>query len=350
MPIDEPRWWYGDAWPAMALLLQPAGAVYARVTQARFRRAIPYRSRLPVICVGNLVAGGAGKTPLALWIARYLQEQGHTPAFLSRGYGGRIIGPHKVDPLIETARDVGDEPLLLAQTAPTVVARDRAAGARMIEDTAATHIIMDDGLQNPGLAKDLSLAMIDGTRWIGNGRVIPAGPLRAPLAYQAGLADALVIGEAGGRGESGGTAESGPTESMLPDPLRRAFSCPVLRAYRTAEDPTEDMRRKVWIAFAGIGRPEGFFEMLEANGAQIAVRVPFADHHPFTQGDAERLLALAATHKAGLITTEKDWVRLPADCGALGRLKAMARALKLRLVFSAGDEARLQDLLAGLVR
>ena len=303
-----------------------------------YRRARPYRSRLPVICVGNLVAGGAGKTPLALWIARHLQEQGHAPTFLSRGYGGNLTGPHRVDPRIDTAREVGDEPLLLAQTATTVIARNRAAGARMIEDTPATHIVMDDGLQNPGLAKDLSLAMIDGARWIGNGRVIPAGPLRASLAFQAGLVDALVIGG------------SGVADAPLPGALRQHFSCPMIRARRQIDGSTGDLRSRPWIAFAGIGRPEGFFEMLDASGAKITVRVPFADHHPFSQVDAERLLDLAETHHAGLITTEKDWVRLPSDTGALGRLKAAAKTLKLRLAFSENDEARLNELLAGLIR
>jgi tetraacyldisaccharide 4'-kinase len=338
MLIEEPRWWYGSAWPGLATLLQPVAAVYGRVAEARYRRTRPYRSRLPVICVGNLVAGGTGKTPLALWIARHLQAQGHAPAFLSRGYGGSRTGPHRVDPVLDMAPDVGDEPLLLAQTASAFIARDRAAGARMIEGTDATHIIMDDGLQNPGLAKDLSLAMIDGARWIGNGRVIPAGPLRAPLAFQAGLVDALVIGETGNSGQD------------LPALLSRHFSCPVLWARRMPDGCAIDLRDKPWVAFAGIGRPEGFFQMLEEDGARIAARVPFADHHPFSQGDAERLIALAETHHAGLITTEKDWVRLLADTGALGRLKTAAQTLKLQFIFSENDQIRLQGLLARLIR
>jgi tetraacyldisaccharide 4'-kinase len=338
MPIDEPRWWYGSARPGLATLLQPAATVYGRVAESRYRRARSYRSRLPVICVGNLVAGGTGKTPLALWIARHLQDKGYTPTFLSRGYGGRLTGPYRVNPAFDTAREAGDEPLLLAQTAPAFIARDRAAGARMIEKTDATHIIMDDGLQNPGLAKDLSLAMIDGARWIGNGRVIPAGPLRAPLEFQAGLVDALVIGG------------PGTSEQTLPGSLGRHFSCPVLWAQRQIDGSTDDLCSLPWIAFAGIGRPEGFFEMLEADGAKIAARMPYEDHHPFSQGDAKRLLALAETHHAGLITTEKDWVRLPADAGALGHLKAAAKVLKLRLAFSETDEALLKGLLAGVIR
>lgn len=338
MPIEEPRWWYGSAWPGLATLLQPVAAVYGRVADARYRRVKAYRSRLPVVCVGNLVAGGTGKTPLALWIAHHLQEQGHAPVFLSRGYGGSRTGPHRVDPALDTAPDVGDEPLLLAQTAPAFIARDRAAGARMIEGTGATHIIMDDGLQNPGLAKDLSLAMIDAARWIGNGRVIPAGPLRASLAFQAGLVDALVIGG------------SGTFYQTLPETLGRHFTCPVLCARRTASGSTQDLRRTPWIAFAGIGRPEGFFQMLEESGARIADRVSFADHHTYSQGDAERLLTLAKAHQAGLITTEKDWVRLSSDSGPLGRLKTAAQTLKLQLVFSENDQTRLQDMLAGLIR
>lgn len=338
MPIEEPRWWYGPSWPAMATLLQPVAALYGGMALVRYRRARPYRSRLPVICAGNLVAGGAGKTPLALWIVRHLQQQGHRPAFLSRGYGGRLVGPHKVDPLNDTAHDTGDEPLLLAQSAPTIIARDRAAGARMIEATAATHIVMDDGLQNPGLTKDLSLAMVDAARWIGNGRVIPAGPLRTALPFQAKLVDALIIGG------------SDTDHSELPRALQDHFSCPVIQARRIAENKTDELHRQPWIAFAGIGRPAGFFEMLEANGARIAVRVPFADHHPFTPSDAQSLLTLAQTHDAGLITTEKDWVRLSQGSGVLGHLKASANVLKLRLTFSESDEARMRDLLAGLAR
>jgi tetraacyldisaccharide 4'-kinase len=345
MPIKEPRWWYDTGNGAgaagrrgMALALGPAAHLYGRIAVRRFSRATPYRSRLPVICIGNLVAGGTGKTPLALHIALMLQASGAKPAFLSRGHGGCLLGPHRVDPISDTAADVGDEPLLLAQAAPTVIARDRVAGARLIEATEATHIVMDDGLQNPFLRKDLSIAVIDGERWIGNGLTIPAGPLRAPLGFQAGLVDAVVISAA---------AVSGP-RPVLPGALRGLFKVPVLVAERRADGDVDWLRQRSWIAYAGIGNPGGFFAMLEKHGARLAARVPFADHHPFSAIDARRLLTLAGTHGAGLVTTAKDLVRIAADGAELTRLKSQSRTLPLSLALSQSDTALLSSLLANL--
>src|SRR6476661_643641 len=195
--LDEPSWWYAPAPGRLAMLLQPLGAIYGRVAEARYFRTTPYRSRLPVICIGNFTSGGTGKTPLAIHLCERLKAAGHEPAVLTRGYGGRLSGPYWVNAASDVARDVGDEALLLARAAPTLVARDRRAGAHAIEmgPHPVTVIVMDDGLQNPGLAKDLTIAVVDGGRGLGNGLTMPAGPLRAPLPFQLELTDAIVVNE-----------------------------------------------------------------------------------------------------------------------------------------------------------
>ncbi len=205
MRLDEPGWWYGtgaDERPGLTAhvrtpVLRALSRLYGRIVEQRFHRRQPYRSRYPVICVGNFVAGGTGKTPLALLIARLIIAQGGNPVFLTRGYGGRERGPVWVSEGANAAWRFGDEPLLLARVAPTLVARDRKAGVHMIEDSGrdVAAVIMDDGLQNPALVKDLSIAVIDGVRGLGNGEVIPAGPLRAPMAFQLGLVDAIAVRE-----------------------------------------------------------------------------------------------------------------------------------------------------------
>ena len=188
MRLDEPPWWYRDPPSGIATVLRPLAALYGWAAAARYWRATPYRSRLPVICVGNFTAGGTGKTPLVIHLCERLKAAGHEPVALTRGYGGRLSGPYWVNAKSDVARDVGDEALLLARAAPTLVARDRRAGAHAIETGPhpVTVIVMDDGLQNPGLAKDLTIAVVDGGRGFGNGLTMPAGPLRAPLAVPAG--------------------------------------------------------------------------------------------------------------------------------------------------------------------
>jgi len=198
----------------MATLLQPVAALYGWAATALYWRATPYRSRLPVICVGNFTVGGTGKTPLVLYLCERLKAAGHEPVAFTRGYGGRLSGPYWVNAKSDVARDVGDEALLLAKAVPTLVARDRRAGAQAIETGphSVTVIVMDDGLQNPGLAKDLALAVVDGSVGLGNGRVMPAGPLRAPLAFQLELTDAIVVNErnAGEGGRIGCILEMAP--------------------------------------------------------------------------------------------------------------------------------------------
>ena len=198
--LEPPSWWYSERIPSAAWGLLPVSALYGAAVQKRFRDAKPYRCKLPVICVGNFTMGGAGKTPVALKLAALLRERGIRPGFLTRGYGGSERGPYLVNAASDGAARVGDEPLLLAEAAPTVVSRDRPAGARLLETLAVDAIIMDDGFQNPSLAKDFSLVVIDAAAGLGSGRVFPLGPLRAPLAFQAGMADAILLlgGGAGG--------------------------------------------------------------------------------------------------------------------------------------------------------
>jgi tetraacyldisaccharide 4'-kinase len=190
VPLNEPRWWYSNRWSLVPRLLNPVARVVGWSTARRWRRSDGYRATLPVVCVGNFTAGGTGKTPLALNIAECLRELGEKPVFLTRGYGGTAHGPRRVDADHDSATLVGDEAILLARTAPTFVARNRAGGAQAIEhaiaarDCSATILIMDDGLQNPQLHKDLTIAVVDGVRGLGNGHVLPAGPLRAPLEFQ----------------------------------------------------------------------------------------------------------------------------------------------------------------------
>jgi tetraacyldisaccharide 4'-kinase len=326
----------------MAGCLAPLAALYGWAAKARYARVTPHRSRLPVICAGNLTAGGTGKTPLVLYLSERLRAAGMRPVLLTRGYGGRHAGPHWVGGG-DTAGDVGDEALLLARSAPTLVARDRGAGARAIETetgaAAADAIVMDDGLQNPQLAKDLALAVVDGSRGLGNGRVMPAGPLRAPLQFQLGLVHAIVVNEAAAGG-GGAAAEA----------LRRCFGGPVLRCTTAVAGDAGWLKGGRVVAWAGIGAPDRFFAMLGMLGADVLEAVAFRDHQRLDEADARRLLDLAARHRAALVSTEKDMARLGAGAGALAELAAATRALPIRLVFADPDAERLAALLASAIQ
>lgn len=341
MRLDEPAWWYqpGKA-PTLVRALRPLSKLYGWAVARRFRRAEPYRSSLPVICIGNLTAGGTGKTPLAIHIGQKLVEMGERPVFLTRGYGGRAKGPHPVDKRSDTARDVGDEALLLADVAPTVVSRDRAAGARVIERSAsASVIVMDDGLQNPSLHKDLAVALVDARRGIGNEQVLPAGPLRAPLQLQLGLVDAIILNHPPGHD---GNADL----EWLPDD----FAGPILTATPEPKGDVAWIKDTRLVAFAGIGHPERFFGLLKALGGKVVATVPLPDHHAFTAKDAERVLALVDSHDAIAVTTEKDYVRLGHASGPLSELKARSRTLGIRLALDPTSTEKLDALLRSAMR
>lgn len=331
MRLEPPGWWHGASRGdrLKAVLLTPAGLLYGTAAKARFALARPYRSTLPVICIGNFTMGGAGKTPLALAVAQIAAGLGVTPAFLTRGYGGALAGPHLVDPARDTAVAVGDEALLLARAAPTVLARNRPAGAKAIEALGAGLIIMDDGFQNPSLAKDLALIAVDAGAGFGNGFVFPAGPLRAPLGYQIQRAQAAVLIGQGGKRVA----------------ARLRGSLKVIKARLEPVGKTGWLKEQPVLAFSGIGRPEKFFATLRDLGATLIAPVRFPDHHPFSEADALALMRQATQAQAALVTTEKDWVRLAAPAGPLAQLKAMTRALPVQIAFRGDGEAELTGLL-----
>jgi tetraacyldisaccharide 4'-kinase len=305
-------------------LLQPLAWAYALGGAARQAWTQPWRAPVPVICVGNLVAGGAGKTPVAIALARRLQASGHGVHLLSRGYGGSLSGPTAVDRAQHSAAQVGDEALLLAAAAPTWIARDRPAGARAAIAAGAQCLLLDDGLQNPTLAKDLSLLVIDGAYGLGNGRVLPAGPLRETLAAALARVDTVVL-----MGED----RAGVT------PLLAGKT--VLRARLVAENAAAFAGRTV-VAFAGIGRPAKFFATLDSVGARLAASHAFADHHAYRAGELERLFSEAETAHAVLVTTAKDAVRLPTEW------RAHVEVLSVRAEFD--DAAALDRLVARAVQ
>ena len=339
--LEEPSWWYGSGAGLVPRCLAPLGALYGWEARRRYARVTPYRARLPVVCVGNLTAGGTGKTPLALYLCAHLQAGGLRPAVLTRGYGGRHAGPHWVAEG-DDAEAVGDEALLLARAAPTMVARDRAAGAQAIEAgvaMAADVIVMDDGLQNPQLAKDLALAVVDGRRGLGNGRVMPAGPLRASLEFQLGLVDAIVV-----------NAPAPDAGGAVVEWLVQRFDGPVLCCATAVAGDTAWLQGQRAVAWAGIGAPERFFTMLRGLGVELAETVAFGDHQRLAEADARRLLALAERHRAILVSTAKDMARLKRAAGALAALAAATRVLPIELRFAEADAERLAGLVADAVR
>jgi tetraacyldisaccharide 4'-kinase len=294
----------------MSLLLSPLAAIYGAVAAHRLQRK-GFDAGIPVFCVGNYHVGGAGKTPTVLALVTLLRDLGEAPVVLSRGYGGRLRGPVMVEPSRHLAADVGDEPLMLARTVPVAVARERLDGLALAKSQGATVIVMDDGFQNPAIAKDASLIVIDAHRGLGNSWVFPAGPLRAPLPPQIERTDALiVVGE-------GDAAEAVSAKIAAQDK-------PVLTARLKADDAAlSSLRGQRVLAFAGIGDPERFFRTLRSNGVEVAGQRAFADHHPFTKGEVEALVEEAKREALKLVTTEKDLARL----GAGGQLPPWAQGI-----------------------
>jgi tetraacyldisaccharide 4'-kinase len=323
--MRDPAFWWRPA-GVVAGLLAPLGAIYGAVAGARMARA-GRRAALPVICIGNLTLGGAGKTPAAILAAQILSAAGRKPFVLSRGYGGTLAGPVLVDLKRHRATDVGDEPLLLAHAAPTVVARDRAAGADTARAAGAGSIVMDDGFQSPNLHKDLSILVVDGRRGIGNARVFPAGPLRAPLDAQLRRAGAvLVIGQGAPGDAVEGTA--------------RARG---LRVFHGRLEPDDvalaGLKGRSLLAFAGIGDPEKFFATLAEAGLDVRTTLSFPDHHRFSRDEAASLLDRAKREGLVLLTTEKDVARFSGDPDAAA-LAGAAQALPVRLAVVEGNEFR----------
>lgn len=322
MPIIKtPGFWYNPRLSALQKRLLPLSRLYGWTAQCRQALINPQKVRIPVICVGNFVMGGAGKTPAALALAAWLIGKGYAVHFLTRGYGGSEGGPLQVDLNRHKAPDVGDEALLLAQTAPTWVSRDRVLGAQAAEGHHAQILIMDDGFQNPSLFKDLSLVVVDGLQGLGNSYVFPAGPLREPLERAVKRADAILfIGEDRHN-------------------IRPLFSGKLLLKCSIVPDETslQFIRQKPLIAFAGLGYPEKFFELLKHCSANLIEKYAFPDHHPYSLKDLEPLIASAKEKGAWLVTTEKDRVRVP------NALQSQVKTFKIKLEFE--SPSGLRDLL-----
>lgn len=337
--MREPRFWYPDRGAGIGLmprLLAPIAMIYRFASANRQRLARPEHCAVPVICIGNVTAGGAGKTPVALFIGRALQARGEVVHFLSRGYGGTERGPLRVDPAVQAAEQVGDEPILLSALAPTWVAADRPEGAAAAVRGGASIIVMDDGLQNPHLAKDFSILVIDAGVGVGNGRLIPAGPLREPIDKALAKTSAVI---AIGRGHA--------ADGLAARAAARGI--PVFKAaLRPLPAPELDSMRVV--AFAGIGRPEKFFRTLREMRVDIIQTIAFPDHHAFTDKDAIDLMIKAREQDAHLITTQKDAARLlhAPQGSARAQLAEALHVLPIELVIS--DFATLQNLMADAIR
>jgi tetraacyldisaccharide 4'-kinase len=315
---DLPRGVRGRA-PTLRLLLTPPAMLYAWAGKRRLEKGAPADPGLPVICVGNLTLGGAGKTPVSAAVRQRLTAMGLRAATLSRGYGGSLEGPLRVDPASHVARETGDEPLMLARLGESWIARDRLAGAIAMRAAGVQVAIMDDGHQNPSVKKALSLVVIDAAEPFGNRFVFPKGPLREPVARGLSRADGVVLM---GDGEE--------------PPELATFAGVVLRAHLAPLSPPPPGR---YVAFAGIGRPERFFDSFAAyEDVELADAAPFPDHHVFTQSDLTYLTRLAKDREAQLITTDKDHVRLPAS------MRDSVARVSVEAKFE--DEAALNALLA----
>ncbi len=337
MKLATPRWWYvrydrqrEGGMPVIRALLTPVSWIWAAVTALRIARTVAFDPGVPVICVGNLTVGGAGKTPVVRALAERLAARGKAVHLLSRGYGGSLEGPVRVDPERHSSAEVGDEPLMLARHAAVWVARDRAAGAKAAAQAGAQVIVMDDGHQNPSVKKALSLVVVDGetrgNEWpFGDGRVFPAGPMREPLAV--------------------GLARASATLILLPADLAQAEDelvaqvkgPPTLTAHLVAAEAPPSGPQ---VGFAGIAKPWKVERALKAAGCEVADFADFPDHAAYDEATLRRLADRASVFDAGLVTTEKDWVRLPPAW------RARITAWPVRAAFD--DPAAIDALLAGI--
>ncbi|WP_108519955.1 tetraacyldisaccharide 4'-kinase [Bradyrhizobium algeriense] len=320
--MREPGFWHGPA-SLNSHLLKPLAALYGAIAAQRLRRK-GLNAGIPVLCVGNYNVGGAGKTPTVLALAKLLRDLGETPVVLSRGYGGELRGPIRVDPERHAASDVGDEPLMLAGHLPVVVSRKRAEGVPLARSQGATVILMDDGFQNPSIIKDASLIVIDSERGLGNGKVFPAGPLRAPLRPQLARTDALIV--------VGDGSAAAPVAVEI-----AAQGKPVLSAHlKPDEAVVAQLRGKRVLAFAGIGDPARFFNTLRASGIDVVEQRAFADHHPYSLVEIEGLITEGRRDGLTLVTTEKD----------LARLRDRQHIVPFAVTLEFDDPARLRKFVA----
>jgi tetraacyldisaccharide 4'-kinase len=293
--VKAPAFWKTDNLISRAML--PFGKLFSFGGKVRAKVTTPAVVGKPVICIGNLVAGGTGKTPICLSLAEMLTQRNKKICFLSRGYGGKLEGPILVDPEQHSFSDVGDEPLLLAQAAPTWIAKDRKQGALAASRSGVHAIIMDDGFQNPGVAKSLSIVVVDGGYGFGNQRVMPAGPMRETIDEGLRRAHAVIV--------------LGTDEFNVGTLVSLKFGLPVFRAQLALAPLPGSLKKRPLVAFAGIGRPQKFFDAVTAAGGNVVGRESFPDHHTFREKDLVRLLRMIKLQDAALVTTTKDFVRLP---------------------------------------
>ncbi len=289
--MRAPEFWHNKG-GILSFVLSPFGWIYGAITSMRATAKPTWAAPIPVICIGNVVMGGAGKTLVSIDLAERLKAKGQNPHIIMRGYGGSMNAPTKVDLNLHNANDVGDEALLLARTASTWVGAWRADVAKHATEDGASVLIMDDGFQNPSLAKDLSLLVVDAEYGFGNGRVCPAGPLREPIKNAASRAHAVI--------SLGGSL----SENVM--------NLPAFVGYTEPTSNATDIHGERVVAFGGIGRPEKFFNSLKAAGAELTETISFPDHHLFSDAEIKNVLAKAKTQNSIAITTEKDFVRIPA--------------------------------------
>jgi tetraacyldisaccharide 4'-kinase len=326
MAMRAPNFWGPACERSVADLLAPTGWLYGLGTRLRLATMISWRAPVPIICIGNLTAGGSGKTPLAMEITRRLPARGDNPHLLTRGYGGNKAGPLLVNPAVHDTHTIGDEALLLAAIAPTWVSRHRASGAAAAVAAGASVIVMDDGLQNPDLVKDLSIVVVDGTYGFGNERLIPAGPLRESVTTGLARADAVVvIGD-----------DSAGVIATVAQQRGSAFPILVATVHPQAEAAAALSKQRV-VAFAGIARPERFFATLESIGCSVIDRFAFADHHAYKDAELSAIAERAGDDTL-IVTTAKDAARLqPA-------WRARVNVLPIQVRFA--DESALEILLS----
>lgn len=317
-------WWEKAGWKALAL--SPLSALYGAVAGRRLRRARPPSVAIPVLCIGNLIVGGAGKTPTAIAFAQAATAMGLKPGFVSRGYGGQFKGTRLVDPDRDNSATAGDEPMLLRVHAPVAVSADRHAAARLLQEQGCDFLIMDDGFQSARLHIDFALIVIDARRGIGNGRIVPGGPVRAPLNDQLLKLDAVLkIGKANG------------ADGIIRRVARAAK--PIYEAVLQVRE-RDAIEGRDFLAFAGIGDPQKFFDTIEAAGGKAAVTRSFPDHHPYSAKDMQALLDEAKASGLQLITTSKDYVRLFAAGAVAEDMRQRTQVLDIKLSFDRDDAAR----------
>jgi len=330
--MREPRFWYGPV-SLGSVLLAPIAACYGAVAAARLARE-GTRAGCPVICIGNYHLGGAGKTPTTLRLVEILRQIGETPVVVSRGYGGTLAGPVRVDEA-HRAADVGDEPKMMARHVPVIVARDRVEGAELARREGASVVLLDDGFQNPALAKDAAMIVVDAARGLGNRMIFPAGPLRAPLAPQVARTNALIV-----------IGEGHAADDIAQGVVQRG-GLVARAAFVPEESSLARLRGTRVLAFAGIGDPGRFFATLAKHGVEVASRKEFADHHPFTEAELKALADEAQAGGLTLVTTEKDLARIEGD-PALAAYAA--QIVPFAVTLRVEDEGALLDFLKARMR